>query len=106
MLGPYRVAPIHRRVRGIESRGYFRSDFEDAFGRYTQTSVTSVTSVTPTLFTEESEPEPVTGVTGVTVVRGPSAAPTVHCADYHAHQASHRRDGDGWLCAVCSGGTT
>jgi hypothetical protein len=74
LLGGYRVMPLHRRVRGVESRGYFRSDFADAFRRYvpeqedTQTSVTSVTSVTPTLFGETPEPEPVTGVTGVTGV--------------------------------------
>jgi hypothetical protein len=34
LLGPYRVAPLQRRVRGEKSRGYFRSDFTDAWKRY------------------------------------------------------------------------
>jgi hypothetical protein len=34
LLGPYRVLPIKRRVRGEQSRGYFRIDFLDAWRRY------------------------------------------------------------------------
>jgi hypothetical protein len=34
LLGPYRVLPIKRRVRGEQSRGYFRADFLDAWTRY------------------------------------------------------------------------
>jgi hypothetical protein len=26
----------------------------------------------------------------------------VRCADYHAHQTSHHRDGSGWTCDACS----
>lgn len=100
LLTPYRVVPMLRRVRGTVSRGYFRSEFEDAFRRYvdSQTTVTSVTPVTPTLFDEAPEPEPVTLVTGVTVVREPL---TVSCSDYHAHQSSHVRDGAAWRCLTC-----
>src|SRR5664280_1021036 len=47
LLGPYRVVPLLRRVHGEVSRGYFRSDFTDAWTRYVPESVTSVTSDTP-----------------------------------------------------------
>ena len=33
-LGPYGLGPIQRRVRGEKSRGYFMSDFTDAWARY------------------------------------------------------------------------
>ena len=26
----------------------------------------------------------------------------VRCADYHAHQTSHHRDGNGWTCDICN----
>lgn len=45
LLAPYRVAPIKRRVHGEQSRGYFRSDFMDAWSRYVPESVPSVPSV-------------------------------------------------------------
>lgn len=45
LLGPYRVMPTLRRVAGQPSRGYFRSELEDAWARYVPESVTSVTSV-------------------------------------------------------------
>ncbi len=45
LLGPYRVTPIKRRVHGEQSRGYFRSDFTDAWTRYVPESVPSVPSV-------------------------------------------------------------
>ena len=45
LLGPYRVMPIKRRVHGEQSRGYFRSDFTDAWTRYVPESVPSVPSV-------------------------------------------------------------
>lgn len=34
LLGPYRVQPLYRRVDGQPRRGYFRSDFTDAWARY------------------------------------------------------------------------
>ena len=34
LLRPYGVGPSQRRVRGEKSRGYFRSDFGDAWARY------------------------------------------------------------------------
>ncbi|MBA2383025.1 MAG: DUF3631 domain-containing protein [Chloroflexi bacterium] len=34
LLGPFRVVPVQKRVRGEKSRGYFRADFADAWGRY------------------------------------------------------------------------
>jgi hypothetical protein len=45
LLGPYRVVPIKRRLDGGQSRGYFRSEFEDAWSRYVPGSVPSVPSV-------------------------------------------------------------
>ncbi len=48
LLGPYRIMPILRRVPGERrARGYFRSDFTDAWSRYLPApgTVTSVTSV-------------------------------------------------------------
>jgi hypothetical protein len=47
LLGPYRVMPLQRRVHGEKSRGYFRSDFMDAWTRYVPESGTSGTSGTP-----------------------------------------------------------
>lgn len=47
LLGPYRVTPMQRRVGGEKSRGYFRSEFEDAFRRYVPGTGTSGTSGTP-----------------------------------------------------------
>lgn len=50
LLGPYRVLPVLRRVRGERARGYFAADFSDAWDRYVPLSapapVTTVTSVT------------------------------------------------------------
>lgn len=47
LLEPYRVAPVKRRLGGDQHRGYFRSDFTDAWERYVPalTSVPSVPSV-------------------------------------------------------------
>jgi Protein of unknown function (DUF3631) len=47
LLGPYRVTPILWRVRGERARGYFASDFADAWQRYVPSPalVTSVTRV-------------------------------------------------------------
>lgn len=49
LLKPYRVEPIYRRVDGGPKRGYFRSDFEDAWSRYVPLpeSATSDTTATP-----------------------------------------------------------
>ena len=30
------------------------------------------------------------------------AETNVKCADYHAHQNSHRREGNGWTCDACN----
>ncbi len=68
LLSPYRVVPIHRRVRGVETRGYFRADLEDAFRRYVPASVTSVTSAT-------ASSEPVRSETNVTDVAVPQSQP-------------------------------
>lgn len=43
---------------------------------------------------------------GVPVSRCPDRVPfdpstMVRCADYHAHQRSHHRDGIGWTCDAC-----
>lgn len=51
LLGPYRVLPVLRRVRGERARGYFAADFADAWTRYvllpSPAPVTPVTSVQP-----------------------------------------------------------
>jgi hypothetical protein len=49
LLGPYRVVPVKRRIAGGQSRGYFRSEFEDAWARYVPVSgnVPSAPSVPP-----------------------------------------------------------
>jgi hypothetical protein len=49
LLGPYRVLPVLRRVRGERSRGYFAADFTDAWARYVPSPAHSVTSVTSRL---------------------------------------------------------
>jgi Protein of unknown function (DUF3631) len=56
LLGPYRVMPLQRRVHGEKSRGYFRSDFTDAWRRYVSAPEcgTSGTSGTP----EPADPVP------------------------------------------------
>lgn len=48
LLEPYRVRPLQRRIHGQPQRGYWRSEFEDAWARYTLTlsSGTSGTSGT------------------------------------------------------------
>lgn len=45
LLAPYRVSPIKRRIHGEQSRGYFTTDFTDAWTRYVPESVPSVPSV-------------------------------------------------------------
>jgi hypothetical protein len=45
LLEPYRVGPQLRRLDGERRRGYFRSDFTDAWGRYVPGPVTTVTTV-------------------------------------------------------------
>jgi len=51
LLAPYRVGPSQRRVRGEKSRGYFATDFLDAWRRYVPSGTrgTSGTSGTPML---------------------------------------------------------
>ncbi len=56
LLGPYRVTPMQRRVAGEKSRGYFRSEFTDAFRRYVPASGTSGTSGTAS--TDATPPVP------------------------------------------------
>jgi Protein of unknown function (DUF3631) len=68
LLGPYRVLPALRRVGTERLRGYFASDFADAWERYVPISapVTSVTTV-PEAPEALALPLPVTGVTDVTL---------------------------------------
>jgi Protein of unknown function (DUF3631) len=96
MLGPYRVLPSLKRVHGTPSRGYFRSDFTDAWARYAPESVTSVTSDTPrseapvpALAVTDGLTLPVTDVTDVTLPRG------------HDDQVVTTLDFDAPLCETC-----
>jgi hypothetical protein len=64
----------------------------------------SVTHVSVTTLGVVSDNE---GVYKTPVSVTPSVTPfdpetMVRCADYHAHQTSHHRDGDGWTCDLCS----
>jgi hypothetical protein len=93
LLGPYRVVPTLRRVRGTVSRGYFRSEFEDAWSRYAPEAVTSVTSVTP----EALAPAPVTDVTDVTV----PGEPTHQDPEHEVQQLVTHLDFDAPLCGTC-----
>lgn len=45
LLRPYRVGPLQKRVHGEVSRGYFRSDFTDAWQRYVLEDVPDVPDV-------------------------------------------------------------
>jgi hypothetical protein len=120
LLAPYRIAPMKRRVRGEQSRGYFRSDFEDAFRRYVPESVPSVPSVPLSTSTSPGgtdtgrmfEHDGALGTLG-TLSRTqddepewaiPRLAATIACADYDAHQSWHRRTPAGWICDACSAG--
>lgn len=47
ILAPYRIAPTLKRMSGTRARGYFASDFDDAWRRYVLPSPAPVTSVTP-----------------------------------------------------------
>ena len=72
LLEPYQVGPLLRRLAGDRRRGYFRSDFTDAWNRYVplQEPVTTVTTVPAgangTLVTHvtgpDTHPEPATHV--------------------------------------------
>jgi hypothetical protein len=128
LLEPYRVTPLLRRLDGQRSRGYFRSDLEDSFGRYLTTlqldvglgpidtgsngqsvavsgTVTPVTSVPATL----SDPAADTvagdndlGTPTVSIVPALGDLETVDCDDYLEHQSAHRRIADrGWVCDLC-----
>jgi hypothetical protein len=48
LLAPYGVGPMQARVRGEKSRGYFRSDFEDAWTRYVPVPATGTSGTTGT----------------------------------------------------------
>jgi Protein of unknown function (DUF3631) len=92
LLGPYRVMPMQRRVHGEKSRGYFRSDFTDAWTRYVldplPESGTSGTSGTP-------EPEPVATVPDVPDV------PDVPVPRRQDEQVVSLLDFDAPLCVTC-----
>jgi hypothetical protein len=45
ILAPYRVVPLQKRVTGAPTRGYFRSEFEDAWRRYLPPTVPDVPDV-------------------------------------------------------------
>lgn len=113
LLGPYRVMPSQRRVRGEKSRGYFAADFGDAWARYvllpSPAPETSGTNGTPLPL-----PVPVTlGWVDVPDVPDvPSAevaTPTetipwrVPCRDYSAHQSAHRIVDGLAVCEACVG---
>ncbi len=123
LLGPYRVLPLKRRVRGEQSRGYFRMDLEDAWRRYlpgtdgTDGTVSqkdndslgrrdttgSVEGVSVSI--EETDASLWTAVPfreSVPSVPSAPPAPTIACSDFLAHRFSHARYGDGWRCLECS----
>lgn len=114
LLEPYRVSPTIKRVAGDVSRGYFRSGFDDAFGRYLPkvgNGFQGDVEVSP-VFNEEDQgtaswppAEPVTTVTTVTTATEVVAdqGETIACSDYSAHQTKHRRTDTGWTCDVCTG---
>ena len=85
LLGPYRVGPAQRRVRGEKSRGYQRRDFTDAWTRYVpaQESGTSGTSGTP-----EQDPVPDVPDAAAVPVTEPTPVGTVW-------------DFDAPLCSTC-----
>jgi hypothetical protein len=62
LLDPYDVVPVRQRVGGTNRRGYFRSDFTDAWTRYVPVGESGTSG------TSGTEPDPVTVVTVVTVV--------------------------------------
>jgi hypothetical protein len=105
LLGPYRVTPVLKRVKGTPSRGYFRSEFDDAWQRYVPLpgTVTSDTSVTP----PPAPAPPVADVTDVTVPRAQPPLPlngrsaTVVCLSYAQHQNDHRQVDGRWVCTAC-----
>jgi hypothetical protein len=53
LLEPYRVRPLQRRIHGQPQRGYWRSEFEDAWARYTLTPTPGTSGTSGT----ESEQE-------------------------------------------------
>jgi hypothetical protein len=59
LLEPYRIRPTLHRVSSGPTRGYFRSDFTDAWARYVppRETDTSDTSGTTTLWDGPSESE-------------------------------------------------
>nr|MBA2557108.1 DUF3631 domain-containing protein [Chloroflexota bacterium] len=83
LLDPYGVRPLLRRpgIGAGPTRGYFRTEFTDAWSRYVPVvePVTSVTSDTPSM--DEHDPEPTLfrlsgdAVTDVTDVTDPQTQP-------------------------------
>jgi hypothetical protein len=49
LLGPYRIVPVKRRLAGTQLRGYFRSDFSDAWDRYVPVPVSGPVPSVPTV---------------------------------------------------------
>ena len=49
LLAPYRVRPIKRRLDGAQTRGYFRSEFTDAWQRYVPAVEPATTATTAPL---------------------------------------------------------
>jgi hypothetical protein len=87
LLGPYRVTPVQRRVRGDKSRGYFAADFLDAWQRYVMPvpeTGTSGTSGTPNVDLAADAELDVPDVPDVPLPEGPSVL-----------------DFDAPLCEVC-----
>jgi len=58
LLDPYDVVPVRQRVGGTNRRGYFRSDFTDAWTRYVPVGESGTTGTSGTLSTIEVPSEP------------------------------------------------
>lgn len=107
LLGPYRVLPVLRRVRGERHRGYFAADFADAWARYvllpSPAPVTTVTTVTP----DGDEQPTVTDVTHGTGAEAGTPTDAIPwwspCRDYGAHQSAHRMVDGSAVCDICAG---
>jgi len=118
LLGPYRVMPSQRRVRGEKSRGYFAVDFADAWARYVLlpspapgTSGTNGTTVplagqsvltVPVALGWADVPD-VPDVPSAEVATPTETIPwRVPCRDYTAHQSAHRIVAGAAICDACA----
>ena len=58
LLDPYDVVPVRQRVGGTNRRGYFRSDFTDAWARYVPVGGSGTSGTSGTLSTDGAPLEP------------------------------------------------